>query len=65
MSKMMHSINLPECATALYSFLPLEIGYSDMAATEDVTKPVAYFRGGTVDSWYHIKSILQVKHNQS
>ena len=57
----MQCYSLPECARVLYSFFPLEIGYTDMAATEDVTKPVAIFRGATVDSWYHIKSVLHVK----
>ena len=65
MCEMMQCYSLPECDGAHYSFLPLKIVYSDRAATEDVTKPVAIFWGATVDSWYHIKSVLQVKPSQS
>ena len=46
----------PVCARALDSVLPLEIFYTDTAATKDVTKPEAIFRAAaTVDSWNHIK----------
>ena len=65
MCEMIQCYSLPECARALYSFLSLEIGYTDMAATEDVTKPVAIFRGATIDSWYHVKSVLHFKPSQA
>ena len=55
--------SLPVCASALGSFLALEIALSEMAATEDVTVPVAHItvHAATAHIWNHIESVLHVR----